>query len=130
MMCTPWGEGAAAAVLCADDAWPQGLGNARVRLAAQSGRFEAEAGFNDLAAPAFALRPELRELAAAMADLAERPVHLTGSGAALFVACDSAMEAQALARAVSERLGAPALAVTLDEAANDALAGRREDQRA
>lgn len=36
MMCTPWGEGAAAAVLCADDAWPQGLGNARVRLAASA----------------------------------------------------------------------------------------------
>lgn len=103
-------------------------GAARVRLAAQSGRFEAEAGFNDLAAPAFALRPELRELAAAVADLAERPVHLTGSGAALFVACDSAMEAEALARAVSERLGAPALAVTLDEATNDALAGRPENR--
>ncbi len=102
-------------------------GAARVRLLAQSGRFEADTAFNDLAEPAFALRPELRELAAAVADLADRPAHVTGSGAALFVACDSLMEAEALARTVSERLRTPALAVTLDETASDALAGRRAD---
>lgn len=36
MMCTPWGEGAAAAVLCADDAWPTQSRHARVRLAASA----------------------------------------------------------------------------------------------
>jgi len=34
MMCTPWGEGAAAAVVCAADAWPTSSGHPRVRLAA------------------------------------------------------------------------------------------------
>src|SRR5690606_20045087 len=36
MMCTPWGEGAGAAVLCADDAWPSGANHTRVRLAASA----------------------------------------------------------------------------------------------
>ncbi len=36
MMCTPWGEGAAAAVLCADDAWPTGSKHPRIRLAASA----------------------------------------------------------------------------------------------
>lgn len=36
MMCTPWGEGAGAAVLCADDAWPSGASHPRVRLAASA----------------------------------------------------------------------------------------------
>jgi len=34
MMCTPWGEGAAAAVLCAASAWPTHARQPRVRLAA------------------------------------------------------------------------------------------------
>jgi len=33
MMCTPWGEGAAAAVLCSEEAWPAGSAHPRVRLA-------------------------------------------------------------------------------------------------
>lgn len=33
MMCTSWGEGAAAAVLCSEDAWPAGSPHPRVRLA-------------------------------------------------------------------------------------------------
>lgn len=33
MMCTPWGEGAAAAVLCSEEAWPAGATHPRVRLA-------------------------------------------------------------------------------------------------
>lgn len=36
MMCTPWGEGAAAAVLCADDAWPDSCAHPRVRLASSA----------------------------------------------------------------------------------------------
>src|SRR5207248_848845 len=33
MMCTSWGEGAAAAVLCSEDAWPAAATHARIRLA-------------------------------------------------------------------------------------------------
>ncbi len=36
MMCTPWGEGAAAAVLCSDDAWPTSSKHPRVRLASSA----------------------------------------------------------------------------------------------
>ena len=33
MMCTPWGEGAAAAILCSTDAWPSRSPHPRIRLA-------------------------------------------------------------------------------------------------
>lgn len=36
MMCTPWGEGAAAAVVCADDALPAQYPHARIRLASSA----------------------------------------------------------------------------------------------
>ena len=36
MMCTPWGEGASAAVLCSDDAWPAESKHPRIRLAASA----------------------------------------------------------------------------------------------
>lgn len=36
MMCTPWGEGAAAAVLCAGDAWPTTAKHPRIRLVASA----------------------------------------------------------------------------------------------
>jgi acetyl-CoA acetyltransferase len=36
MMCTPWGEGAAAAVLCARSDWPAGATHPPVRLAASA----------------------------------------------------------------------------------------------
>ncbi|CAB3745552.1 3-ketoacyl-CoA thiolase [Paraburkholderia sediminicola] len=36
MMCTPWGEGAAAAVLCSDDAWPETSLHPRIRLASSA----------------------------------------------------------------------------------------------
>ncbi len=36
MMCTPWGEGAAAAVACADDAWPSASKHPRIRLASSA----------------------------------------------------------------------------------------------
>lgn len=36
MMCTPWGEGAAAAVLCAGDAWRGGGRQPRIRLASSA----------------------------------------------------------------------------------------------
>lgn len=45
MMCTPWGEGAAAAVVCASSAWKDPQGRRPVRLAAsqfQSDRFSPE----------------------------------------------------------------------------------------
>lgn len=41
MMCTPWGEGAAAAVLCSDDAWPKASNHPRIRLAGSASGSDA-----------------------------------------------------------------------------------------
>jgi 4-diphosphocytidyl-2-C-methyl-D-erythritol kinase len=67
--------------------------------------------FNDLAEPAMRLAPQLREHRAALARLAERPAHITGSGSTLFVVCDDRMHAIALAEAIERRLSLPAVAV-------------------
>lgn len=90
----------------------------RVRAMARAASLASCDPFNDLAQAAFDHQPQLSALAAALADLAERPVHVTGSGSTLFVACGSEMEARALAAAASDRLGTPALAVGLERAAS------------
>ena len=67
--------------------------------------------FNDLAAPAMRVAPELahqRDLAAA---IAEGPVHISGSGSTLFVPCSDALHAGHLAAALQERLELPAVPV-------------------
>jgi len=71
-----------------------------------------DALFNDLAPAALRLAPALGTLGAALSELADRPAHVTGSGATLFVVADDALHAEFLARAVVERLDTPALAVT------------------
>ncbi len=50
---------------------------------------------NQLAGPARAVSPELGTLWDELAAAARLPVHLTGSGSALFIPCDDAPEAQA-----------------------------------
>ena len=67
--------------------------------------------FNDLAQPALRSSPTLEGIMTAVTDLSERPVHITGSGSGLFVLCDEAFHAEALASAITERLQIPALAV-------------------
>ncbi|MFK7961567.1 MAG: 4-(cytidine 5'-diphospho)-2-C-methyl-D-erythritol kinase [Phycisphaerales bacterium] len=69
-----------------------------------------DALFNDLAPPAMRRHPELMDVAATFAGLAERPAHLSGSGSTLFVVCDDPMHAEYLARATVEQLGLPAVA--------------------
>lgn len=71
-----------------------------------------DALFNDLAPAALRLSPELGTFADALAGIAERPAHVTGSGTTLFVVADDALHAEFLARAVGDQLGLPALAVT------------------
>lgn len=89
------------------------LAVSRVRVLAGCDRVPCDAPFNDLARAAFEVQPPLKALAARFAHLSERAVHVTGSGSTLFVVCDSAMEAEALAQAAPEALGSPALAVGL-----------------
>ncbi|MEM7230017.1 MAG: 4-(cytidine 5'-diphospho)-2-C-methyl-D-erythritol kinase [Planctomycetota bacterium] len=68
--------------------------------------------FNDLAEPAMTMAPAAREARERLRTLAERTVHVTGSGSTLFVLCDDPMHAEALANACTEQLGIPAVHAT------------------
>jgi 4-diphosphocytidyl-2-C-methyl-D-erythritol kinase len=60
--------------------------------------------FNDLERAAFAVNPELAELAARASEAIGRPIRLTGSGAALFTLCDTAPSAAGLALELGQTL--------------------------
>jgi 4-diphosphocytidyl-2-C-methyl-D-erythritol kinase len=80
-------------------------------LAACGSQPRSEALFNDLGEPAMDVAPAVREAVRRLGELAELPVHVTGSGSSIFVLCDDAINAEALAAACTERLGLPAVAV-------------------
>lgn len=67
--------------------------------------------FNDLAEPAIRLAPEIGEARDQLGALADRPAHVTGSGSCVFVVCDDALHAEALARTAREQLGLVATGV-------------------
>ena len=90
---------------------PPGLRPEEVR-ALSRGPLKPSDPFNDLTVPAMRVAPDLRRLMEDVSRVAERPVHLTGSGAALFVICDESIHAEALAGAIQGELGEPALAVS------------------
>ncbi len=68
--------------------------------------------FNDLAPAAFAAAPVIDHLARAIEGLVHRPVHVSGSGSSLFLTCDTALEAGAMATAVAEQFNVPTRALT------------------
>jgi 4-diphosphocytidyl-2-C-methyl-D-erythritol kinase len=61
--------------------------------------------FNMLEAPAFEVCPVLAELQSRAADLAGRPVRVSGSGSTMFTAFDQREEALAFAGSAGEKLG-------------------------
>ena len=67
--------------------------------------------FNHLAEPALAVEPELIRVRDEISAIAERAVHVTGSGSAMFVVCDNRIHAEALERTIHERLEIAAIAV-------------------
>jgi len=67
--------------------------------------------FNDLAAAAIEVVPALAEILRRLAELAERPAHVAGSGSSLFVLCDDQQHAEDLATLARNRLEVPAAAV-------------------
>jgi 4-diphosphocytidyl-2-C-methyl-D-erythritol kinase len=81
-----------------------------VAALARTGRVEAAALFNDLAEPAQAVEPGLGDAIAAVQSTVGRPVHVTGSGAGLFVVTASAEEARSLAQRTTETTGLAAVA--------------------
>jgi 4-diphosphocytidyl-2-C-methyl-D-erythritol kinase len=78
--------------------------------AADAGALRPDMPFNDLADAACAIAPELSALRARLAAIAESPVHVSGSGSTLFIVCDSAIHAEALAGAIEMKAGVPAIA--------------------
>lgn len=95
------------------DEMPKGnpaLQSERVREMATSS--DPNGMFNDLAEAAFDLFPEVREAANAITEIAEQPVHLSGSGSTLFSLCPNSLHAEHLAATITERLELPAIAVS------------------
>lgn len=71
---------------------PRSLREAEVRMMAAGGRVDAGRLFNDLTAPAEAVRPALAAIRERTATACGLPVHLTGSGSTLFVLCEGGEE--------------------------------------
>jgi len=67
--------------------------------------------FNDLAGPAKDVAPSIADDMEEIGVIAERPVHVCGSGSSLFVICSDEMHAQALAAHCTAKLALPAVAV-------------------
>ncbi len=65
---------------------------------------------NDLIEPAMSVKPELNEIRRKIKRAADRSVHLAGSGSSLFVICDDALHAQALAETIERETNLPAVA--------------------
>jgi len=89
---------------------PSAVDPARVRRLIAP-RVAPDACFNDLAPAALEIAPTLRDDLEDLAALAERPVHVSGSGSTLFVLCDDPLHAEALAAAATDRLKLPSVAV-------------------
>lgn len=68
--------------------------------------------FNDLAEAAIAVEPRLAEARQACQVAAQRRVHVTGSGAAMFALCRDEAEAREVAAHVRQQAGIPAVAVS------------------
>ena len=77
-----------------------------------AGPVATETLFNDLTSPALDLHPEVATDRERIAEIAEAPVHLSGSGSTLFVPTAGDFEADLLANAIRERTRLPAVAVT------------------
>jgi 4-diphosphocytidyl-2-C-methyl-D-erythritol kinase len=71
---------------------------------------------NDLEAPAFSLRPDLRELRAAIENTLARHVRMSGSGSSLFTLFDDQVPAAEAARTITNQYGTRAMAIEMTPA--------------
>ncbi len=82
---------------------PQKLRQEQVQAMARAGSIVPSDLFNDLAAPAEHVQPELARLHRAAQQAVDGPVHVTGSGSAMFVVTDSPRDvARCIKAGVSE----------------------------
>ncbi|MFO0963825.1 MAG: hypothetical protein U0625_13105 [Phycisphaerales bacterium] len=85
----------------------------RVRALAAGATVRHDAPFNDLAAPAIAVAPELAGAIERIAEATGRAVHVSGSGSTLYFLCTGRLEADLFAEQVRERTLLPAVAATI-----------------
>jgi 4-diphosphocytidyl-2-C-methyl-D-erythritol kinase len=83
---------------------PGMLRDEAVRSLARSGRIDGSLLFNDLAAAAERVAPGLAEIRARAARVAGLPMHITGSGSTLFIACESQAQQTILAASLRKAL--------------------------
>lgn len=95
------------------------VGEQMVRAMAATGPTAEVPLFNDLAEAACAVEPRLAELRRRCERIAGRAVHVTGSGAALFLTAMTAADAERMATAITAAVDVTALAVqTLTDQGN------------
>ncbi len=113
MLFPPFGCATGAVYRAFDDlaAKDHELLDSEVRSLATSGDLDGDALFNDLARAACAVQPRLGELRAEAARAAESPVHVTGSGSAMFIVPRDADHAEWLASRLRDDLSIPTRAV-------------------
>ncbi len=85
----------------------------RVRALAALAVLGPDAPFNDLAEPALAVEPVLRDDLEEVEAAVGRRVHVSGSGSTLFALCTGRLEADLLAEQVRSRTGLPCVAASV-----------------
>ncbi|MCH8822580.1 MAG: 4-(cytidine 5'-diphospho)-2-C-methyl-D-erythritol kinase [Planctomycetes bacterium] len=103
-----------------DELSPSSLNSEAVSLAAKNNNssIQPDAIFNDLTQAAIDTAPQLKEHMQQLSDLAQRKVHIAGSGSSLFILCDDELHSQHLCDAIETKLDLPAVAVQSCEMQN------------
>ncbi|MBG83966.1 MAG: 4-(cytidine 5'-diphospho)-2-C-methyl-D-erythritol kinase [Phycisphaerae bacterium] len=94
-----------------DEMDPTTVDPAAVRSLAESG-FDGDRLFNDLADPALKVAPGLGNIREQLAGIAGLPVHVSGSGSTLFIACADVAAATALAAEIQSTTGLSTIPVS------------------
>ena len=81
----------------------------RVGTLADSHPLLADEPFNDLTEAAYEVVPALRDIYRDLCAATGKPVHLSGSGAAMFILAQSAEDAEAIVACIKGRTGLPAV---------------------
>ncbi len=97
-----------------DDMNPTPVDPSAVRSLAMNG-FDGHQLFNDLADPALKVAKGLEAIRDELSDIAKSPVHVSGSGSTLFIACDEASSATSLAAEITSTMGLSTIPVSAIE---------------
>lgn len=97
-----------------DDMNPTPVDPSAVRSLVMDG-FDGHQLFNDLADPALKVAKGLEAIRDELSDIARSPVHVSGSGSTLFIACDEASSATSLAAEITSTMGLSTIPVSAIE---------------